>query len=386
MYAVLIRLDPELRVILYHHRAIEYLLMTFHTGNAPVRERAGLHRNQRPESRTLAGSPQDLWVGVQNGPTVSDLRLGAYDLAVHSATVAALLNGCRPEPCSLRWMVCVLPSRSKVVLQFVKTPPSFRYPVSQACTQAQFENSAYDYWCSKIKETPRLHRKQWEFCYILQCLATQGALAPGRRGLGYGVGTEPLSAVFATYGCRLTATDLETERAASVGWTSTNEHASHKAAMNDRAICDPTAFDSQVDFRFVDMNHIPEDLKGFDFTWSACALEHLGSISNGLEFIKNTIATLRPGGIAVHTTELNCSSDDDTVDNEGTVLFRKRDILKVCHHLSEAGCSITLNFDTGHLPVDNYVDVPPYNPDKHLKLKLGEYTTTSFGLLVRAPD
>ena len=41
-----------------------------------------------------------------------------------------------------------------------------------------------------------------------------------------------------------------------------------------------------VSLRHVDMNHVPADLAGrFDIVWSACALEHLGSIANGLRFM-----------------------------------------------------------------------------------------------------
>ena len=36
--------------------------------------------------------------------------------------------------------------------------------------------------------------------------------------------------------------------------------------------------------------------------------------------------------------------------------------------------------------LDKYVDIPPYTQDKHLKLKLGEYTTTSIGLIIKKSD
>jgi hypothetical protein len=29
------------------------------------------------------------------------------------------------------------------------------------------------------------------------------------------------------------------------------------------------------------------------------------------------------------------------------------------------------------------VDLPPYNPDLHLRLNLGKYATTSFGIVIR---
>ena len=51
------------------------------------------------------------------------------------------------------------------------------------------------------------------------------------------------------------------------------------------------------------MNHLPDDLRGFDFTWSSCALEHLGTLAAGADFVVAQMDCLRPGGVAVHTTE-----------------------------------------------------------------------------------
>lgn len=264
-----------------------------------------------------------------------------------------------------------------------KRQPSLERPVSQACTQAQFDTPIYRYWCGEIRETPRYHRKQWEFCYILQALTVTGALREGNRGLGFGVGTEPLTAVLAAHGCRIVATDLDSDEAARAGWVDTNQHASQLAALNTHGICDPKRFAANVRFRVVDMNHIPVELMDFDFTWSACCLEHLGSIRNGLAFIENSLAALRPGGIAVHTTELNCSSNTATLDSGGTVLFRKRDIEYLCERLRQAGHEVETNFHLGEQPLDDYVDAPPYSSDRHLKLRIAQYTTTSFGLIVR---
>jgi Methyltransferase domain len=268
-------------------------------------------------------------------------------------------------------------------LRVIDSPPSFQHPVSQICTQGQFEGPAYAFWCRKIRETPRPHRKQWEFCYILHALASLGALAPANRGFGYGVGQEPLPAVMASYGCEVLATDLDPASAQTAGWSQTNQHATSKEALNARAICDPVEFDGLVSLQNVDMKDIPHDLKNFDFTWSACALEHLGSLDEGCKFIERTLTTLRPGGIAIHTTELNCSSDDETIEHGGTVLFRRKDIIALCQRLAAQGHEMTLNLNMGNLPLDHYVDHPPYNPDKHLKLRLEEFVTTSIGLIVR---
>jgi len=265
--------------------------------------------------------------------------------------------------------------------------PSLWEPVSQACTQSQLEEPHYAHWCSLIREDPRMHRKQWEFAYILQALHMHDMVEDGRRGLGFGVGKEPLAAVFANRDVEIVATDLDTQDAAQIGWIDTNQHMHTKTLMNERGICDQDKFNQLVDFRFMDMNKIDRKLYGqFDFCWSACAFEHLGSIAQGLEFVVNSAKCLKPGGIAVHTTEFNCSSNDDTVDNAGTVLFRKRDFLALEKSLRAKGFEVDFNFNLGDKPLDSHIDLPPYSSDDHLKLQIEQYTVTSFGILVRSPQ
>ncbi len=276
------------------------------------------------------------------------------------------------------------PKTAKMLASGKSPAPSLTSPVSQACTQAQMEEQAYHYWCEQIGEVPRYHRKQWEFCYILQALARYGMMAPGMRGLGFGVGNEPLAAVLAAHGVSIMATELEPERAEQDGWVQTAQHGASKAVLNVRNLCDAAKFDALVDFRFMDMNAIDADLAtSFDFCWSACALEHLGSIWNGLEFISRSVDCLNPGGVAVHTTEFNCSSDGDTLDNASTVLFRKADFAELALKLTAAGHHIVLNFNLGDGLHDNHIDMPPYSADNHLKLQIQKWVTTSFGLIVR---
>ncbi|UAB77809.1 class I SAM-dependent methyltransferase [Erythrobacter sp. SCSIO 43205] len=269
----------------------------------------------------------------------------------------------------------------------VEGTPTLEAPVSQACTQTQMGSEIYAQHCAKLKEKPWLHRKQWEFVYIVQCLSLHDMLKPGRSGIGFGVGGEPLPALFAKMGVRVLGTDLDPEHAEGLGWIETNQHAASKNAMNNRGICSPEEFERLVSFRSMDMNAIAPDTAGkFDFCWSACALEHLGSIDKGLQFIENSIACLRPGGLAVHTTEYNCSSNTTTLDNTSTVLFRRRDFEKLGKYLARKGHKVSFNFGTGDQPADQHIDVPPYTQEPHLKLQIAEWTTTSFGIMVRKAD
>ncbi len=266
-----------------------------------------------------------------------------------------------------------------------QTPPIFAQVSSQAATQEQMREPTYLEWCNRLKDPPNFHRKQWEYCFIVQALEQNGALKPDARGLGFGVGKDPIVAYMVNQGCILTATDLDPESAHAAGWVETNQYSKKLLDLNERGICNDRALQAQVTLRNVDMNRIPEDLtRGtFDFTWSACAFEHLGSIELGLQFVENSLKCLKPGGIAVHTSELNVSSNDDTLTSGGTVLFRKRDFEALAARLRSQGHQIDLNFHLGTQDFDRFYDVPPYSEFTHLKLELDRFLTTSYGLIIK---
>lgn len=230
-----------------------------------------------------------------------------------------------------------------------------------------------------------VHRKLWEWLFICEALHERGMLAPGRRGVGFGVGREPLVALFASTGCEVVATDLHPDLARAAGWTETGEeYTGGLAGLNDAGLCPPDEFEQRVRYRHVDMNHLPPDLRGFDFSWSSCALEHLGDLAAGADFVVRQMDCLVPGGVGVHTTELNVSSDHATVESGPTVLYRRRDIEDLVVRLRRLGYSIECDLTEGDTPADRHVDVPPFS-DTHLRTTLGEHVTTSVGLVVGKP-
>lgn len=236
-----------------------------------------------------------------------------------------------------------------------------------------------------MQEDPtNLHRKLWEYCYITQALYERGMLREGCKGLGFAVGKEPLSSLFAKYGSPILATDLDYELSQEDGWVETDQHARTLADLNERGLCEPDNFDTLVTFQAVDMNNIPDHLKDFDFLWSCCAFEHLGSIQKGLEFVYNAMKCLKPGGIAIHTTDFNVFSNDETIDHHKDVIFRKRDILEIVRRLKIAGHYVApLSFYTGSGEADKFISLPPYIQDPmHLKLRIDPYVATSIGLII----
>lgn len=254
---------------------------------------------------------------------------------------------------------------------------------SELCKAKDIQSEWYRRWCTELDETPNFHRKQWEFLYVAQALWERGCLAPGKTGLVFAAGTEPLPALFAKHGCRILATDIFPEIGIEKGWNN-GQLCFGVEQLNERGICPDEQFKELVTYKAVDMNAIPDTLKDFDFNWSSCSFEHLGTIELGCSFLKNQLKTLKPGGWAVHTTEYNISSNDETQDNNETVIYRQRDVDAIVAELRAEGHFVEeLDYSFGGLPEDFRVDVHPHLQDVHLKLQVDKYVVTSMGLIIR---
>jgi hypothetical protein len=278
----------------------------------------------------------------------------------------------------------LFPARVDPTGLVIEKPASLADVRSQMCTAAQFDEPDYERWIGLMHRHKHQHRKQWEHVWICQVLETMGALHEGARGIGFGCGIEPLPALFAAQGAFVTATDLDVEDRRARRWQETAQHLLSAEALSDPAICPPERFFERVEVRAVDMNAVPASLVDHDFCWSSCSLEHLGSIQAGLRFIERSLDTLKPGGVAAHTTELNLTSDTRTLRKGGTVLFRRSDIEGFARRMVKAGHEVlSITWDQGDQPEDQIVDVPPYAADIHFKLALSSYVTTSFGLAIR---
>jgi SAM-dependent methyltransferase len=261
--------------------------------------------------------------------------------------------------------------------------PSLAEPCSQTCTENQFAEPLY-FELSEVLELKHrgLHRKAWEFVWIAAVLKKAALLREGNKGIGFGVGGEPLPAFFASHGVQVVATDAPPAAINGQGWDVIGQHAVSLEPLKRPQMLDNGKFDRLVQFEPVDMNNIPPHLKNFDFCWSACCFEHLGSIELGLNFVEQSLKTLRPGGLAVHTTEFNLSSNEATLEIPTLSLFRKRDIEALYGRLIAAGHKVwPLNLHPGTGPADAHIDLPPYG-SPHLKLLVRTYATTSIGLVV----
>lgn len=236
---------------------------------------------------------------------------------------------------------------------------------------------------AEVDAKPLVHRKQWEWCFIVQALVDAGLAQEGARGLGFGVGREPIVGALASRGCTLVATDLPVAADGVAVWHETQQHAASFADLDPRGLCRRELLQERVSFRPLDMRAIPTELTGFDFCWSACAFEHLGSLDAGLDFVERSLATLRPGGIAVHTTEWNVSSNRNTVESGGTVAYRARDLRVLARRLRAAGHRIEFRWGIGRTAADRHIESEPFS-DVHLRVGFHDEAITSFGLVIRS--
>lgn len=221
-------------------------------------------------------------------------------------------------------------------------------------------------------------RKLWEWCSIATALEERGMLQRGMKGLGFGVGLEPLAGYFAARGAKILATDWPHLPLSKEHWGDTGQLA---RSAEDVKAAYPGNYSLQ--YAEVDMNNIPR-LSGYDFCWSASSLDHLGSHEKGFEFIRNSLKCLRPGGWAVHTTEF--TFNPETVTEDYTVFFREQDLTSFFHGLELSGYKPErLDFTRGDSEADLMVDYEPHTfPESALVLQSYGLICTSIILIVQA--
>jgi SAM-dependent methyltransferase len=257
--------------------------------------------------------------------------------------------------------------------------------VSKPCTQKDMESWWCQHWMMELRDCWRYHRKCWELAYVCEALHQAGKIFPGARGIGFGCGKERLPSYFTSQGCKILATDLW---APNDVWESTNQRTSSQKDLWHEGIVSWYAFEQGCAFDNVDMNNIPDHLRQgeYDFCWSVCALEHLGSSEAGKQFVINSMDCLKPGGVAVHTTEYTVDPSDHDVDIVSTVFYSKPSIEDLIRKLNDKGYRSDAIFDTGDKPLDHYADPPPYGIESenvaHLKVGYPDCICTCYGLIV----
>jgi hypothetical protein len=264
---------------------------------------------------------------------------------------------------------------------------------SRSFVFSDFTSDWYKRWARALKQDKNhlggyalKANKFWQNAIMAQILEEKEILQPGKAGIGFGVGQERLPALFASKGVEVTATDQDFRTDKAKHWQK-HELAHDAHSLNTLLICEPRLFGKNMSFQAIDMTKIPKKLfEKYDFAWSNCALGHLGSIDAGLEFIVNSAHCLKPGGWAVHTTEVNVLSNTATVDSGDTVIFRPKDVYRLSKKLAKAGFRLEplrLNFGTSK--DDLKVAMHPQYGNDYSKIHFRGHLITQVVLIVHKP-
>ncbi len=255
--------------------------------------------------------------------------------------------------------------------------------LSRRIHAAEFDEAWLYNRATEMALVPKTHRKVWEYAAIAQIYIDR--VGAGGSVLGFGVGKEPLPAWFAYQGAEVLATDRP-----QPGVWDPGQHAFGINDLPNGGICPPDLFFKHVNFRAVDMRNLPLAFLNeggdhtFDLLWSCSTVEHLGGISSGLQFMVDSMRFLKPGGFAVHTTEYNVLSDEQTLQGEDLCVFRGQDFITLANGLKAQGDKLlTIDLSRGTTDNDLIVDQQPFTGDVHIHLQLGPCVFTSVLLVLQ---
>jgi SAM-dependent methyltransferase len=220
-------------------------------------------------------------------------------------------------------------------------------PLTKVCDAADwFDPEMLHVVREELREPPRFHRKQWEFALVFQALERLGLLGPACDGLALGGGRERLLYAVAPRVRRLLVTDLY---APDTTW---------KEARTD----DPDSYVREgapfaVDLRALqvrrmDMRELELPDRAFDFAYSCCAIEHIGTEADFAHHLREVHRVLRPGGAYVFTTEFHYGQE--TVADPQNFVFgveALRALLASNPLLPEAECRSALAPHRANLPL-----------------------------------
>lgn len=260
--------------------------------------------------------------------------------------------------------------------------------ISRLCTENDFYNENFRQIKRELIDTEEivLRRKVWEWVYIIQVLQYYKMLGEGKKGIGFAVGKEPLPSYFAKNHTDVLASDLGAYEENAKDWVNTNQHSSgNLKELWYGNICPEQLFDKHVKYRDINMNDLPADEKDYDFCWSSCAIEHVGDLEKSKLFLKKMLNVLKSGGVAVHTTEFNLSSDNTTIEYGDSVIYRRKDIEEMKKWFRKNGHYMETSYKRAKTEGNCYVDIGPFESEYkpyHLTLVANGYIETSFAIIV----
>jgi SAM-dependent methyltransferase len=257
-------------------------------------------------------------------------------------------------------------------------PPGTDLPLSKICDRRDWDHPAWRQALEDLgyhADPARLHRKDWEFAQAVYGLRKLRRLCPGATALGLGCGHEPIIFFLAGRLRSVVATDLY-EGAFS----------GHEA--DPRILRDPEAFApysyhrDRLHVRQMDATAIDYGPDTFDIVFSFSSFEHFGSRRIQRESLAAIHRVLRPGGVAVLTTEIILNAWGRHGD-----YFRRKELLEEL--IPGAGLRLVggeFSFTTSQGTLDALVRLP-YEVERRPHLVLRRWRTyfTSCSLFMEKP-
>jgi SAM-dependent methyltransferase len=236
----------------------------------------------------------------------------------------------------------------------------------------ELERYSIDKHCF-FKTDGHILRKGWEWTHCLYGLHKLGALTPGARAIGVGVGREPVIFYLADRIAQVVATDLYD----NAEWAGKNGREASIELVNQAKLAAPKGVDfTKIRFENQDGTALTYDDNSFDFAWSLSSIEHFGGHNGARKAMLEMQRVVRPGGIVAVATELLLL--DDLCHPE---YFTKAELQSIliapCRNLELVD---EINYDT--LPSEFLIDqiVMPQGADRrrrHVVLNDGAVQWTS---------
>ena len=172
--------------------------------------------------------------------------------------------------------------------------------ISKFCDAADwFDPEIQEIILQELRETPRFHRKQWEFASIFRALKHYGKLHPAAKGLSVGGGIERLLFSIAPHVGDLLVTDLYDEQTT---WDCARTSDPEVFVKSQKPF---PVDDHNISVKRMDMRSLDLESGAFDFCYSTCAVEHIGHQEDFVRHFNEVSRVLKEDGLYVMTTEVS---------------------------------------------------------------------------------
>jgi hypothetical protein len=259
---------------------------------------------------------------------------------------------------------------------------------SEIVSERRFLEPEFFYWMYLLKENPKLHSKQFQFYAIMDRAFSikKGSGSQSITAIGFGVGKEPIPSALVSLGYKVVATDYFEGNIAKE-WRSTGQQLEKLLDLNQRKIVSNETFLDCCTLLNIDMNSIPSSLhESFDFVWSSCALGHIGSYKKGLDFVLNSLKLLKPGGWAVHTTEIDKSNSTERFESPNLNFYKLSDLEEALDNAERLGFTpLRIKEKSWDGISEKYIMSEPWEDKPHIRIEIFGREINSVVIQIQRP-